>query len=76
MQTPTAQNISSSSAQTFQPSASEDTGYAMDQQALAYLNYGLLQTLCQLGNRTDDRLTGNLPFFKACGSQRVSHQFA
>ena len=48
MQTITAQHNTLSSAQSY-PHVFEESGYAMDPQSLAYLNYGLFQSLCKLG---------------------------
>jgi hypothetical protein len=48
MQTITTQHNTSSSAQAY-PHVFEDAGYVMDPHALAYLNFGLFQTLCKLG---------------------------
>ena len=48
MQTITAQHNTSSSAQAY-PNVFENSGYVMDPQSLAYLNFGLFQTLCKLG---------------------------
>jgi len=45
----TTQNTLLSSAQSYRTRVCEDPGYVMDSQALAYLNFGLLQTLCKLG---------------------------
>ena len=48
MQTITTQHSTSSSVQPY-PHVFEDPRYVMDPQALAYLNFGLFQTLCKLG---------------------------
>ena len=44
MQTITAQHNTLSSVQSY-PHVFEDSGYVMDPQSLAYLNYGLFQSL-------------------------------
>ncbi|MFT5709740.1 MAG: hypothetical protein ACI8QT_000427 [Halioglobus sp.] len=49
MQTITAQHITSSPALTYRPRASEKSGHEMDPLKLAYMNFGLFETLCKLG---------------------------
>jgi hypothetical protein len=49
MQSITAQHITSSIAQPYQPRVRKDLGYVMDPNTLAYLDFGLFQTLCKLG---------------------------
>ena len=49
MQNITAQHITATAAQPYQPSVCEDPGYVMDPQTLAYLNFGLFRTLRKLG---------------------------
>ena len=49
MQNITAQHITATAAQPYQPSVCEDSGYVMDPLRLAYLNFGLFGTLCKLG---------------------------
>jgi hypothetical protein len=49
MQNITAQHITATAAQPYQPSVCEDSGYVMDPLRLAYLNFVLFGTLCKLG---------------------------
>jgi hypothetical protein len=49
MQNITAQNITSSSAQPYRPRVCENPGYRMNPKILAYLDFGLFQSLCNLG---------------------------
>jgi hypothetical protein len=49
MQTMTAQHITSPPDQHYRHRPCEGSGYVMDPQALAHLNFDLFQTLCKLG---------------------------
>jgi hypothetical protein len=45
----TAQHLTASATQPYQPSVCEDSGYVMDPLKLAHLNFGLFGTLDKLG---------------------------